>query len=48
MNDTQVFVVGAGLSGLAAARTLQAAGADVRVLEARGRVGRRTERRLHR
>ncbi|MGD0394474.1 MAG: flavin monoamine oxidase family protein [Acidimicrobiales bacterium] len=43
MNDTQVVVIGAGLSGLAAARTLQAAGADVRVLEARGRVGGRTE-----
>jgi monoamine oxidase len=43
VNDTQVVVIGAGLSGLAAARTLQAAGADVRVLEARGRVGGRTE-----
>jgi len=40
---TDVLVLGAGLAGLAAARDLAAGGADVVVLEARGRPGGRVE-----
>lgn len=38
-SQTSVLVIGAGLAGLAAARDLQAAGAQVTVLEARDRIG---------
>jgi monoamine oxidase len=40
--QTEVVIVGAGLAGLNAARTLARAGVDVLVLEARERVGGRT------
>lgn len=40
---TDVVVIGAGLAGLAAARDLEAGGAQVTVLEARDRVGGRVE-----
>lgn len=41
-HDTDVVVVGAGIAGLTAAAELAAAGLDVRVVEARDRVGGRT------
>jgi monoamine oxidase len=43
MSELRVVVVGAGLAGLACARALRRAGAEVTVLEARSRVGGRTE-----
>ncbi|HXC25399.1 MAG TPA: NAD(P)/FAD-dependent oxidoreductase [Gemmatimonadaceae bacterium] len=39
LGDVDVVIIGAGAAGLAAARTLRAAGVRIVVLEARGRVG---------
>ena len=39
MNDADVIVIGAGMSGLIAARDLHRAGVDVLVLEAADRIG---------
>ncbi|MEZ4663353.1 MAG: NAD(P)/FAD-dependent oxidoreductase [Caldilineaceae bacterium] len=38
----EIIVIGAGMAGLAAATTLQAAGKNVRILEGRNRIGGRT------
>lgn len=47
MQDFDVAVVGAGYAGLVAARDCVAAGADVRVFEARDRVGGRVHTEFH-
>jgi monoamine oxidase len=39
LSNTRVIVAGAGMAGLTAARALEARGADVVLIEARGRVG---------
>ena len=39
IEETDVVVIGAGIAGLATARSLSAAGRDVIVLESRDRVG---------
>ena len=41
--DASVLVVGAGIAGLAAANALKAKGCDVRLIEARTRVGGRVD-----
>ena len=39
MEEADVLIIGAGAAGLAAAQELSAAGRNVIVLEARGRIG---------
>jgi monoamine oxidase len=39
LTDTQVAIVGGGLSGLNAARLMREAGADFQLFEARDRLG---------
>jgi monoamine oxidase len=43
MNESDVIVIGAGLSGLNSALMLQGEGLDVRVLEGRNRIGGRMQ-----